>query len=370
MKKTMMILFVIIFFAVLIGANIYLSNRFAWYFGIENATWFYVAFAGLTLFMITGMIAFTNAKSLPGSILFNAAAITMGFVLYLLLAVLLLHLFQIAVKPPPVTYGLAAIGIAVIISLYGMWNAGNLTLTQIKVPVKGLKAEVKAMHLTDIHLGHYRGKEWLEKIVDQTNKQEPDVVFITGDLFDGRIRLNEETIQPLKKLNAPVFFVEGNHDGYSGTNTIKKLLRRNDIHVMENEVYRWNGLQIVGLNHMLADHDAVDMHANGDGRTIKDVLGSLNIDENIPSILLHHSPDGIQYASEKGIDVFLAGHTHAGQMFPINLISELIFPYNKGLHNFNGTRIFVSEGAGTFGPPMRIATKSEITLVELVPELN
>ena len=146
------------------------------------------------------------------------------------------------------------------------------------------------------------------------------------------------------------------------------MLRKNGIKVLENEVVNWKDMQIVGLNHMAADHNTVSMHASNDGPTIKKVLGNLPIVEKQPSILLHHSPDGVEYASKSGIDLYLSGHTHAGQLFPINYISGLVFPYNRGLHTYNGTRIFVSEGAGTFGPPMRIATKSEITMVKLIPD--
>ena len=111
------------------------------------------------------------------------------------------------------------------------------------------------------------------------------------------------------------------------------------------------------------------MHASANGSTIKSTLENLNIYKNKPSVLLHHSPDGIQYASEHNIDLYLCGHTHAGQLFPIKYLANLIFDYNRGLHHFNGTRIFVSQGAGTFGPPMRVGTKSEITLITLKPSL-
>lgn len=84
--------------------------------------------------------------------------------------------------------------------------------------------------------------------------------------------------------------------------------------------------------------------------------------------MLHHSPDGVRYAHKKGVDLYLAGHTHAGQLFPITLIAGMIYKFNKGLYNYNGTKVFVSQGAGTFGPPMRTGTHSEITVVRLIPE--
>jgi predicted MPP superfamily phosphohydrolase len=87
-----------------------------------------------------------------------------------------------------------------------------------------------------------------------------------------------------------------------------------------------------------------------------------------PTVLLHHSPDGIQYANQHGVNLYLAGHTHAGQLFPVKYIAHLFFDYNKGLHDFKGTKMFVSQGVGTFGPPMRVGTKSEIVVITLKPE--
>jgi predicted MPP superfamily phosphohydrolase len=84
--------------------------------------------------------------------------------------------------------------------------------------------------------------------------------------------------------------------------------------------------------------------------------------------MLHHAPNGIKYAAQAGVDLYLAGHTHAGQIFPFNYLANLIFEYNRGLHEYNGTYVYVSEGVGTFGPPFRLGTKSEIISMQLVPK--
>jgi hypothetical protein len=223
------------------------------------------------------------------------------------------------------------------------------------------------MHFSDIHLGHFRGKDYLQRLVDKAKSQDPDFVVITGDLFDGKIQLKLETLEPLKDFAVPVYFVEGNHDKYSGVHQIKDYLRKTDVHVLENEIDTFKGIQLVGLNHMQADNDTPSVPPNPSDISIKSVLSELIIDKDHPSILLHHSPDGIEHANLAGIDLYLCGHTHAGQLFPVNYINDLLFKYNKGLHKYKDTRIYVSQGAGTFGPPMRLGTKSEITLINLVP---
>ena len=135
--------------------------------------------------------------------------------------------------------------------------------------------------------------------------------------------------------------------------------------MLENEVTNWGEFQIIGLDNMPADSQSVNMHTTGDRVTIKAILSTLDIDKEKPSILLHHSPVGINYANEQGVDLYLAGHTHGGQLFPVNYIVKLMFPYSKGLYEYNGTNIYVSQGTGTFGPPLRVGTRSELAVVIL-----
>jgi predicted MPP superfamily phosphohydrolase len=328
----------------------------------------YFVFAGITVFMIAGLAGFTNSVKFSGSIIYRMAALTMGMVLYLFMFVILVDLLSLVVKLKPIIQGTLVLTLTLGTSLYGFINSYHLRKTEIEISVPGLTKELRAVHLSDIHLGHFRGKRFMERIKDKTNSMNPDMVFITGDLFDGKIKLNAETLEPIKGMKSPVYFVEGNHDGYSGVQKIKKLMRDAGSTVLENEVLMHDGLQVVGLNHMLPDSTTPGMHATLGRETMKNILPGIKIDKDKPSVLLHHSPDGIQYASAAGIDLYLSGHTHAGQLFPITLLNELIFKYNKGLDKFNNTRIFVHEGVGTFGPPMRVGTRSEIVFIKLVPQ--
>ncbi len=368
MRVLMPLVFMVIFLSIIVLANIYLARRFGFYFGVENLRTLYILFAGTTVFMIGGLAGFTNSVSFAGTILYKIAAVIMGFVLYLLIINLLIDLLSLFVKIKPLTHGLISLTITTLISVFGILNAYNTRVKAIEIPIAGLSEEITLMHLTDIHIGHFRGVKFLGNLVKQTNNLKPDIVVITGDLFDGKVRLKQEILEPLKQLDAPAFFVEGNHDGYTGVEKVKELVRNTGVRVLENEVFEVAGIQLAGLNHMLPDSTTVGMHATLSRATIKNILPTLSIKKDIPSLLLHHSPDGIQYAAEEGIDLYLAGHTHAGQLFPVTLINDLIFKYNKGLHSYNGTKIYVSPGAGTFGPPMRIGTRSEITFIKLVPE--
>lgn len=370
MKQYIAIIMMVLFLAIIAGAVVYLSKRFAWYFGLTDTRPLYLLFAACIVYMITGVAAFTNSTSVVGSIIYVSAAIIMGFLLYLLLSVIMVDLIKLFAKVPQKWYGLAALSLAVLVSGYALLNAFRIRTETVELGIAGLKQEVRLMHLTDIHLGHFRGERFLQKIVDLTNARDVDMVLLTGDLYDGKVGFLNGSIRPLEDLDVPVYFVNGNHDGYSGLNMVNKRLKEIGVNVLENECVNMEEVQIIGLNHMLPDDNAYDMHSTGNHASIKKVLPGIERQQGKPTILMHHSPDGIQFAAENGVDLYLAGHTHAGQLFPVTLINELIFRYNKGLHEYNGTRIYVSHGAGTFGPPMRLGTRSEITNIILKPILS
>ena len=365
MRNIIPLIALIVFLAFVVGVNIYLSKRFSWYFGISHINRLYIAFALVTVFMIGGLMVFTNSISPLGRIAYLLASISMGFTLYLIMSVLLVDLVHFLVKLKPVYYGITAISIALIITVAGIWHSYDLKTTSIEVPIKGITKEIRALHISDIHIGHFRGKNFILKIVDATKRLDIDVVFLTGDLYDGKIKLNTEVISPFEQLEVPIYFVEGNHDGYADSKRIKQELRESGIIVLENEVTDWGEFQIIGLDHMPADSQSVDMHSTEQHATMKTILPALDIDKEKPSILLHHSPVGIKYANQQGVDLYLAGHTHGGQLFPVNYIAKLMFPYNKGLYKYNGTNIYVSQGTGTFGPPLRVGTRSELAVIIL-----
>jgi len=367
MRQFLPFLFLAIFLAILASANIYLARRFAFYFDLRSARYLYVGFGSLTVFMVVGIITTTNAQGTFANWIYILASIVMGFLLYLLLSVAVVDLISLFVKSMPRLLGISALSLAVLITAGGILNAQYCRISEVDIPMKGIKNELTIAHLSDIHIGHFWGAKTLQRIVDKTNAQNPDVVFITGDLFDGRIRLNTESLEPLKQVNAPIYFIEGNHDGYSGAEEVKQNLRKIGVTVLENEVTHFNQIQIIGLDHMRADYNSSGMHGTGKKPTIRNVLDSLNIFPGQPTVLLHHSPDGIEYANAHGVDLYLAGHTHNGQLFPFNFIVGMIYKYNKGLHDYKGTRIYTSQGVGTFGPPMRVGTKSEIVILKLKP---
>jgi len=117
---------------------------------------------------------------------------------------------------------------------------------------------------------------------------------------------------------------------------------------------------------MNADDSSFEMHPSDDPRTIKSVLAGLSLKTDLPSVLMHHSPVGAQYVTEKGIDLMLSGRTHAGQAFPFTLFNEVAFPFNRGLYQQDITHVFVSQGAGSYMLRVLLGTSNEINLLRLV----
>jgi predicted MPP superfamily phosphohydrolase len=358
------------FLAILITSIIYMSRKFSWSFGLESARPLYILFSVLPVLFFTGGVVFMNSTGTLEHILYKVSFVTMGVYLFMLMSVITVDLANIFIKLKPQIFGLTVIVLTTLISVGGYFNSMYLRDTKLNITVEGLTEEINAVHLTDIHIGHFRTNGFLDKLVDKTNAQDPDLILLTGDYLDSKYALKPEYFNPLKRLKAPVYFVDGNHDHSTHNDSIVALMKKAGVNVLDNQVANYKQLQIVGLTHMIADRATYDMHASGNNPTIQETLPTLNIDKNRPSILLHHAPNGIKYASEAGIDLYLAGHTHAGQIFPFNLIAKMIFDYNSGLHTYNKTKIFVSEGVGTFGPPFRIGTRSEIISIKLTPHVN
>ncbi len=346
----------------------FIARFFGAALALDNYWMMYLLFGGTLLFTFVSIPTQINAMTRRGSSIFKVAGVLLGFLMYLLQSCLVFELLTYWVPMSAVAKAGFALTTAILLSLYGIWNAWHLRIKEQNIRLAGLTKPIRAIHLTDTHLGHYRGAEEMIKIVKRINEiPDLDVVFFTGDLFDSTIQLKKECMDPLKALKVPVYFVAGNHDIYTGLQAINDYLREIGVRVLENEVALWGELQIVGLRYMMSHQGENNPHVRPGMPTIKSVLPQLPIDENKVSILLHHGPAGIRFANEAGIDLYLAGHTHGGQLFPANLIARLLFEHTVGLKDFNGTQVYVCSGSGTFGPPMRIGTNSQMTLLTLSP---
>jgi len=252
--------------------------------------------------------------------------------------------------------------LAISCSVYGIWNAFNPRIKQMEIKIADLPPEWRGrtiVQLSDIHLGLVHQVDFLQKIAEKTNAIHPDLIVITGDLFNGMDGDLESFLTPLNRLEAPkgIFFVTGNHELFLGLEIVYSLLSKTGIKILKDQCVNIDGLQLVGLGYS---------SFNGETDIQKIIQSMPNFKKGLPSILLYHTPTNIQQAKDSGIHLQLSGHTHKGQFFLFELVEWLIYKkYYYGLHQEGDFSIYTSSGLGTISPPMRINSHSEIVIIRL-----
>ena len=244
---------------------------------------------------------------------------------------------------------------------------GTLIVKPVEVILPKLPAELDGftiVQLTDLHLGPMRGRAWMEEVVRRTNELKPDLVAVTGDLVDGTVAQLAADVAPLKDLKSShgTFFVTGNHEYFVDLRGWLNHLSGIGLRVLRNERVRIekNGasFELAGID----DHEGSRLEP-GHGPNVPHALNGCPEDQAV--VLLAHQPRAVYDAAEHGVGLVLSGHTHGGQIWPWGYLVYLQQPYVRGLHDYKGTQIYISEGTGFWGPPMRLGSTSEITKVTL-----
>ncbi|WP_128982433.1 metallophosphoesterase [Streptomyces roseicoloratus] len=213
--------------------------------------------------------------------------------------------------------------------------------------------------VSDIHLGPILGRAHTQRIVDTINATQPDLVAVVGDMVDGSVADLGPAAEPLARLRARdgAFFVTGNHEYFSGADAWVDHVRELGMHPLRNARVE------IGAGFDLAGVDDVAGEREGRGPDFGRALGDR--DRSRTAVLLAHQPIVIDDAVRHGVDLQLSGHTHGGQLWPGGLIAELANPTVAGLERYGDTQLYVSRGAGAWGPPVRVGAPSDITVVEL-----
>jgi predicted MPP superfamily phosphohydrolase len=269
-----------------------------------------------------------------------------------------LHLFM---------QGSAVGGIALIswalLAIYAAIAALRVKNIHLTLHSPKLRNKKRIVHLSDIHAGS-RSSKFLNKIVEQTISHQPDAVVITGDLLDSSA-VDESFLAPLKNFTCPVWMSLGNHERYVDLAQAIEAIEKQQVSILRNTSSAFEDIHIIGIDDTDNPKDA------------KEELGKLNIHKDRFNILLYHRPDGWQAAVEHRIDLMLAGHTHAGQIWPFGLLVRLQFPQLAGYFSHDHSsesgatqaksHLVVSQGTGTWGPTLRLGTRSEIIVLDLHP---
>ncbi len=228
---------------------------------------------------------------------------------------------------------------------------------------KGLDG-LTIVQISDLHVGPTIRRQDVAALVQRCNDLKPDLIAITGDLVDGDVDHLSSQVAPLADLRAKfgVYFVTGNHEYYSGVDQWLTELRRLGIRTLRNERVRIgqgeNSFDLAGVDDWTAHQ-----FGGGHGANLPQAVAGRQAGDCL--VLLAHQPKQVTEAAQLGVDLQLSGHTHGGQIWPFTFLVRLAQPYIAGLDQLGPTTIYVSRGTGYWGPPMRLAAPSELTLLTL-----
>jgi len=290
-----------------------------------------------------------------------------AILLYLVLALLVLEIPRLVVRRrvDPDRRLLIARGAAIFAGLTagavvgsGIRTAyGPPVLKRVQIPLARLPRTLDGYRIavvSDLHLGQLTGVARTRAIVAAVNDMSPDLIAVVGDLVDGDVdELRPQTL-PLRDLSARVgaFFVTGNHEYYSGVEQWLAEIPHLGMRVLRNERIDLGGLDLAGVDDV-----------SGGTADYRRALGER--DPAKPVVLLAHQPVAVHEAAKYGVDLQLSGHTHGGQIWPFHVVTRLTQPVISGLADVDGTKVYVTNGTGFWGPPVRVGAPPDITLVEL-----
>ncbi len=258
--------------------------------------------------------------------------------------------------------GTMGLGISIATVLYGISNARIISMTRVDVEIRNLPEAwegKKIAHISDVHVGHILRAGFVRRIVRRINKENVEMVCITGDLFDGMDGRLEHLVDPLSDLNSPhgVFYVDGNHETYLGVERAFESLWHTKTKILRDEIVTLDGLDIIGI-------DYPEPWVRKD--LAETIINLPAFKKENPSILLYHTPFQIDSIAKTGVDLELCGHTHKWQLFPFGIITYFLFRgRDYGLTRIGDYSLYTSSGVGTWWPPMRVGSKSEIVIITL-----
>lgn len=260
----------------------------------------------------------------------------------------------------------AILAAALVMTLVGAWNARHLQVRRLNLTLakkQGQHERVRVVMASDIHIGALLPPQRFHEIARLINRHEPDVVLIVGDLFDEDVtRLDrEELIGSLQALRSRygAYAVLGNHDYFADVRASIALMEKGGLKVLRDE-----GVRVNDAFYLLGRDDRQSVHMKGSRAALAQLKEALP-DDDLPVVLMDHQPFGLEEAEAAGVALQLSGHTHHGQIWPFQWITRRIYEISWGYGRRGETHYYVSSGAGTWGPPVRLGNRPEIVVLDL-----
>jgi uncharacterized protein len=261
-------------------------------------------------------------------------------------------------------------GIVCIALIAGFINARTINIKNLDISIRKKVTGMKNLNIaliSDIHLGTIIGKNQFEKIVDKINSLQPDVVLFAGDMVDENIKpvIEENLGESFLKVKSKdgIYAVTGNHEYIGGVEKACKYLTEHGIKILRDSVVKiFDEIYIIGREDRSAGAFGTGKRRKPLSELVKD------LDKSLPIIMMDHQPFNLNEAVENGIDLQLSGHTHHGQIWPFNYITNAIYEVSWGYLQKGNTHFYVSSGVGSWGPPIRLANRPEIVNVRITFE--
>jgi predicted MPP superfamily phosphohydrolase len=355
--------FITLFIVVLLSANAFVCATLAHFAGLAHwSRWQWVPAAFAFSFVAATLAGRNHSGLLLRSVYFLSAA-WLGFLNYAVFAALACWTLDgfAALGSVPISRAFIAVpcfGLGLLTAAWGLVQASWIRVNHVRVALPHLPAvwkERTVALISDVHLGHVSGPLLVRRIISHLRRLNPDLVLVSGDMFDGTTAGLDRLVAPWSSYAPPlgIYFVTGNHDEFADRRQYLRVLAKNGVRSLNNEGVTVDGLQLLGIH----DGEA------SDPESFRETLRRMKIDRNAPSVLLAHKPENLRIAADEGVSLQLSGHTHRGQFWPWTLVVARIYrQFAYGLHRLDGLQVYTSSGVGTWGPPLRVGTKSEIVL--------
>jgi predicted MPP superfamily phosphohydrolase len=282
------------------------------------------------------------------------------------LAALVLWLFSVPLSLSVLILGSLLCLVVMLLMARGLWNARNpiVRTYEMSIPKDGGQLDkLRVAVASDIHLGSVVGNKKLQVLVDQINALNPDLILLPGDIIDDDIkpfiRHNMGAVMKQLRSRLGIYAVLGNHE-YMGGHIQEFTEQMSAIGI---DVLMDRSVKIADSFYVIGRKDKAAEHGGPSGREELDALLA-SVDKTLPLILMDHQPHRLDKAEAAGVDIMLSGHTHRGQMMPNHLITRRLFELDWGYLKKGNLHAVVSSGFGTWGPPVRIGSRSEV--IELI----
>ncbi|HSA96769.1 MAG TPA: metallophosphoesterase [Acidobacteriota bacterium] len=380
-----MVVFLVIALSIYGLINFYIARRGAQALasapGARRA--FLFVFIGLAMVFPLGRVLMSVARGRVSSVLVEIGNFQMAVMLYGFLAVLAIDLVRLVnafvpflpkgllanPRTGPAVF-IAAAGAVVLTIVAGAWNATRLVTVDLdlKVPKKaGAVERLTVAVASDLHLGAVVGPKRLARVVERINALEPDIVLFAGDIVDESVTPGiEAKLGAIMRRLQPrlgVFAVPGNHEFFSGLERNLACLRSCGITVLEDQAVRVDDAFILA-----GRRDPTSLKVQEVRLSIPGILSKSGLGGDLPLVVLDHQPVHLEEAEKAGAALQISGHTHNGQLFPIGLINTFVYELNWGYLRKGATQYYVTSGAATWGPPIRIGSRGEIVRIRLTFE--